>query len=210
MQNNINETMLEIRKAYRLLFDYQNRILNLMKYIRTFYGLTYYAGYPMFSWASPKSGGGSLDNWAWDWLNMYFYQFSFDCDNTIYEEDEKKYLSVFLINDTGFFDNQFKSSNDDVLNACLDLNNYASIESSQSRLVLVANKGAWRMIDKWVSKRIIYSNGEAIPTEEGVMIVKSYSIAEFETEEKTNIVLTDFAKFCQQNGLDSLNITEKI
>lgn len=210
MQNNISETMLEVRKAYRLLFDYQNRILNLMNYIRVFYGLCYTGGYPKLSNASPRAGAGSLDNWAWDWLNMYFYQFSFDCDKSVKDKSFKKYFSVFLINDTGFFDSSLKEQNNEVTAACLELNNYASVESSQSRLVFVASGNGISSTNHWISTRIIYSKGEAILTEGGVMIVKSYSIAEFETEEKANIALNDFDKFCHHNGLDSLNAIEKI
>lgn len=64
--------------------------------------------------------------------------------------------------------------------------------------------------DKWASTIIIHSIGEATPTEEGATIVKGYSIASFETEEKANIARNDFAKLCHHNGLDSLNATEKI
>ena len=75
--NDIDKITLEARKAYRFLFEYQAHILDLMKFIQSSYGLKYIGGYSMFSNSTPQRGKGNLDNWSWDWLNMYFYQFAF-------------------------------------------------------------------------------------------------------------------------------------
>ena len=75
MQNQLNNTLIEVRKAYRLLFDYQDRIKNLVSFIGGHFDFNFVEGYPVFS-ANAKSGKSvKLEHWAWDWLSMYFYHF---------------------------------------------------------------------------------------------------------------------------------------
>ena len=78
MPQNIKDTLQEARKAYRFLYDYQKRILDLVSYIGGKYGFRYRGGYSKFSNSSPRDGKGNLGNWAWDWLNLYFYEFNFE------------------------------------------------------------------------------------------------------------------------------------
>lgn len=78
MKNNeLDKSLVEVRKAYRILFDYQTRILDLVKYIGQKTQFSYSGGYSKFSNSGPNNGRGSLDLWAWDWLNFYFYEFNF-------------------------------------------------------------------------------------------------------------------------------------
>ena len=96
----IDEALLDVRKAYRLLHDYQRMALDATKYIGTQLGLTYKGGYPYFSDCAPRDGKGSLDNWAWDWLNLMFYEFHFQREIT---KDQWLNLSIWLFSDTGYF-----------------------------------------------------------------------------------------------------------
>ncbi|MDC7218749.1 MAG: hypothetical protein PQJ59_02350 [Spirochaetales bacterium] len=69
-QKELNKALLEVRKAYRIIYEYQKRVLDLVKYISKSLGYQYAGGWSKFSSPSPKNGKGSLDNWAWDWLRF--------------------------------------------------------------------------------------------------------------------------------------------
>jgi hypothetical protein len=104
-----NDILLEIRKSYCLLFQYQARILDLIGFIGDSFECKYEGGYPRFSNSAPNKGKGRLDNWAWDWLNMYYYEFNFT------RKSAKITFSVFLLNDTGFYETKEKFKEKKVL-----------------------------------------------------------------------------------------------
>ena len=98
-QAEIERALVDVRRAYRLLHDYQRAALDAVNYLGAQLGLTYKGGWPKFSDCAPKGGKGSLDCWAWDWLNLVFYDFVFAC--TAAGEDFT--LSVSLVSDTGYY-----------------------------------------------------------------------------------------------------------
>jgi len=73
----IDQALLDVRKAYRLLHDYQRAALDAVKYIGSQLGFTYNGGSPRFSSCAPRPGKGQLNLWAWDWLNIVCHDFDF-------------------------------------------------------------------------------------------------------------------------------------
>ncbi len=138
MQNNISQTLLEVRKAYRFLYSYQKRILDLISFIGGKFGFKYNGGYPKFSSPAPRNGKGYLNLWSWDWLNLYYYEFHFE--NFIIQEDQI-YFSIFLLNDTGYFE-----SRQDNNIAKTSVGKFKLVEDSKSELIFVIGKNMW---DGW-------------------------------------------------------------
>lgn len=99
-KNDLERALLDVRRAYRLLHDYQRSALDAAKYIGAQLGFTYCGGYSRFSNTAPISGKGNLDNWAWDWLNFVFYEFYFNRETKGGSELE---FSIWLFSDTGYF-----------------------------------------------------------------------------------------------------------
>ena len=95
--NDIHAALLDVRKAYRLLHDYQRAALDAAQYIGSKLGFIYIGGVPNFSNPSPGVEKGKLSNSAWDWLNMYYYDMFFQR-----KRDDLKF-SIFLFSDTGYF-----------------------------------------------------------------------------------------------------------
>lgn len=97
-KEDIESALLDVRKAYRLLHDYQRMALDAVNFIGKQFGLIYEGGYPRFSEASPRAGKGKLEKRAWDWLNMMFYEFHF------YRVFGNEWVgfSILLISDTGY------------------------------------------------------------------------------------------------------------
>jgi len=75
MQNqNTQQLLLDVRKSYRLLHDYQRLVMDSVKFISQQLEFSNFCGFPKFS-GKPRH---DLDRWAWDWLNMYLFEFHFN------------------------------------------------------------------------------------------------------------------------------------
>lgn len=209
MSNNIDKTLLEVRKAYRLIYDFQSKILDLISFIGGSYKQNYEGGWCKFSNPSPKDGKGDLNNWAWDWLNMYYYEFHFKrtvLDKLEIEADNhaKGYLhfSVFLVADTGYFE---EKQNNTQLNEN-DIYNFKNVESSKTKLIFVVGKNKWEAegLFKYNWHNLEFVLGEEDKEGEGneIMIFKSYDLSLFENQESAIEQLKDFEHFCNSNNIE--------
>lgn len=193
---NIEKITLEARKAYRFLFQYQQRILDLMSFIGGSLGLNYSGGWPKFSNPAPRSGGGNLNNWAWDWLNMYFYEFHFESKGANVK------FSAFIVNDTGFYDALVFGDRTLVPKNRLDMDKYETIEKSETKLILVAAKNIWPSSQwgEWQSQEFL--NKDLIhKQDDGIMISKIYSLGSFATQDDAIQSLNDFCQYCHNSEI---------
>jgi hypothetical protein len=127
-QQQFEGVLVDVRKAYRLLHDYQRLILDAMKYIASQLGLAYDGGFPRFSGRTPGGNNTDLDLWAWDWLNMLWWEFHFSSR----PKEGHPYLSICLLSDTG----RFESENDHVDIQKTDT--FHNITASKSKLLFKA------------------------------------------------------------------------
>lgn len=183
---------LEIRKAYRLLFDYQRRILNLIQFIGSTYNIPYKKGKPLFS----SRGTNRLDNWAWDWIYMYCYEFHFQRN----EEDDTLWFSVILKNDSGYFESNLEDSSIDRL----DIEKFKDVEKSSTDLIFMAGEPNWNFD---ILKEATINESRYI--EEQKVFYKKYALENFFTEENTLIQLKDFENNCLKHSIP-LKIIDKI
>lgn len=199
LKDNAKQLMLQVRESYRLLYQYQERIIDLVDFIGRKYGLTYNGGYPKFSWAAPRNGSGDLNRWAWDWLNMYFYEFNFK-RMTIDKEGFYDF-SIFLVNDTGFF-----KANEQERILKTSVSDYADTNDSESHLIFVVGKDYWEgwgynwdepefMLQEQGEK---FENGD----KNKKMFFKHYPIETFSCEEDALTNIKDFETLCIQKGYD--------
>lgn len=189
MSNNPQNVLLEVRKAYRLLYQYQRRILDLMKYIGNAYQCSYKGGYTKFSNVSPRNGTGKLTNWAWDWLSMYYYEFHF--------ESNKCKFSVFLLNDTGYFEANKQESISPT-----SISKFFPIEKSETKLIFVAGKNLWEgWSNDWRDLYFVLEKQGLKTKGEGKMVFKSYDLEGFFEESNAEIQLKDFQAYCEENDI---------
>lgn len=208
MQMDIKETLLEARKAYRFLYEYQRRILDLADFIGKKYDYTYQGGYSKFSNVTPRDGKGHLNNWAWDWLNMYYYEFHF---NTRKVGNDEIHFSIFVLNDTGFFQAKEEKEKADEKYT----NTFEDVESSESKLIFVVGKNLWASANSFTKNN--WSTTEFVLEETGIyqedesklMLFKSYSLEKFYDEESTLGCIKDFQNYCKQYEVQ-LDIKEKV
>ncbi len=83
----------DVRRAYRLIFAYQRRILDSIRLLTQEYEVLY--GGPKFA-GRPKFKRFEFDRWSWDYLPLYQAIFKFRID----VEFE---LSIYINADNGFF-----------------------------------------------------------------------------------------------------------
>lgn len=209
MHQKISSTLLEVRKAYRLLYNYQDRLLDLVSYIGGKYGFSYEGGYSKYSDVAPRNGKGDLSFWAWDWLNLYFYEFKFRL-KVIEELDPRIYFAVLIVNDTGFFD--ARDAGDGRKPDKLDTSTFNSVEESKSELIFIAGRNLW---DGWgvnwdEPEFISKPNGKKQTTDGGIMLFKHYSLEKLENEQGAMSCLIDFERYCSENGIEEIKIKEGI
>lgn len=198
--NELKSSLIEVRKAYRLLYDYQRKVLDLVQFIGSEFGRSYNGGYSKYCEASPRNGKGSLDQWAWDWLNMYYYEFNF------HDLKNKDYFSIVLISDTGFYEAKNENSNFDNK---LEVGKYKNAENSQTKLSFVYGDkilecDGFLKNDCWEDPEFLLKSQGVFNKEDksGKMIFKSYNLEEFSDKENAVINLRNFSDFCSENGIN--------
>lgn len=202
-QANIETALLDVRKAYRLLHDYQRAALDAAKYIGAQLGLTYAGGYSRFSEPAPKQGKGHLDNWSWDWLNLMFYEFQFE-DRT----GENVHLSMWLFSDTGYFLEEGPEGDKKPVSS------FAPVEMSGTKvgfaLCGAPKKHFGEMCDDRDAVRRFLSNDGELPEElmkDGVVAL-CCDFSRLRDEGSTDTVITELIERAKSAGL-SLNRVKK-
>ena len=188
----------EVRKAYRVLFDYQTRILHLMEFLEKSYDISFVEGNSHFSNTVSKKAK-RLDLWAWDWLPMYYYEFFFQKKIG----DDHLRLSAFLLNDSGLYEAEMSDSPSDKLN----IDSYKKAEDSGTKLILISGINFWW--EDWNhNTEELPKLGESGKAEDGNLVYKSYDLERFGTEEEALQTLKDFSAFCKKNNIP-LEISER-
>ena len=122
----LSKALVEVRKEYRLIYQFQDQILKLINYIGSFYGLKYYGWWQKFSGKLPTQHKSiKPDRWAWDWLPMYYSEFIF--------QGEGFAFSIILAPDTGWFDKFYEEEKINVEK--LEIDEFETIENSRALII---------------------------------------------------------------------------
>lgn len=193
----IEEALLDVRRAYRLVHDYQRMVLDAVNHIGQQLGLTYAGGWPRFSDPSPQRGRGDLDYWAWDWLNLFLYNFHF---TRPLPAGKVLSVSILLISDTGYFHLPDKPSIDP-LGA-----DFAPAENSATKIGFIMTAKTWPhpgFMERNAEMKVFVESGGQLPPEyaaQGV-VAKCYSLARLATEENTAALIDELIAFASQSGI---------
>ena len=191
--SNLQFDLSQVRKAYRLLYDYQARILDLVSYCGSKMKFSYNGGISKFSNVTPRNGKGNLGLWSWDWLNMYFYQFQFK-EQMIHGNN--LYFSIFLVSDSGYFE---EGSNAE---GKIDIDDFLSPEKSTTKLLfLVGKNGLKDMWEGWNSKKFVNQDLSIKEFDGGKMILKSFQLEDFIDEPTTINTLKQFQALCKNHDI---------
>lgn len=194
--SDLTDMFASVRSAYRLLFTFQQRVMEVIDFAGTELGFTYDGGYYRWTDGPPRNGSGSLDRWSWDYLGFYLYEFAFQSRG---KENDKLTLSIVIMCDSGMYDGEADP---------LDIDKYAPEEESKTRLFFVTGKNAEPSeieggIDE-IIEELAYSErcmSGSHNTDRGTVVYKSYELVDFVREAVAREALQDFRQVCHQAGI---------
>jgi hypothetical protein len=200
-QSDFENALVDVRKAYRLIYLYQRRVMDIVQYIGDTLSFRYAGGWSWFSNNTPKGGKGALGNWAWDWLNMYFYEFNFS-ERKI--NDNLLMFSIFLQSDTGYYDSNNEKP--------LFIESFHPAEESSTKLIFLVGKNCWHkdysddfedtsQLFKKDAKDLIRNSNK------GVLLAKVFPLSDFLNLDTTTKCLAELIEFLKDNGIAEIEIT---
>jgi len=189
-KNEFEKTLIEVRKAYRLIYLYQRRVLDLVNFIGNKLSLNFHSGMSRFSNPAKTNTRAKLTFWSWDWLMLYFYEFHFG----IVRGDIR--FSIILQSDSGFFESE--------TNDKLDISKFLNTEESSTKLYFVIGDGIWGCpIESFLKEHFKSKETEFRKeiSDSKIWIAKSYNLSDFIDEQATIKIINDFLKYSEKNGV---------
>ena len=209
-----NQALCDVRKAHRLIYAYQSKMLDLTYFIKSKLDFPEYGGNKLFSNTIDKKRDAYdrlkiwKDMWAWDFLYSYVFEYYFDY---IVVKNCEITMSVFQVSDTGYFDNDNNDSRTELVT-------FASEEESISKLIFVVekkdkkNEYAWD--NDWIRKEV-YNNHKRMSAKHtkdclnhkgNIQIICSFSLDRFLNEDSTIETLKEFVEYCNSNGVSEIKL----
>ena len=201
MSNNIEnkdelkEAMVDVRRAFRLLKEYQQRVLSIAGYIKDKYGMPLLGGNRHFC-DSLKNRNSCYSNinithdmWAWDFLYGYEFEYFFG----VKEKGENKFgLTMLQASDTGFYLNENQDKN--------NIETFGSVEGSETLLVLIFQKD--------VGEKSFWNGNENILDRAGLLYRKDKNILNPDDPECENLKMLAMSfpmeRFLDRDSTDSV------
>lgn len=189
-EEEMNAAFLNVRKAHRLIYEYQRRMQDLTWYIKNKLGFPDYKGFKQFS--NPLRNSIYHDNWSWDWIYSYMYEYHLGCVSI---DNKEIKLSLFQISDNGFYKNPSESKHQ------TQLNSFANVEDSDSLLTFYAvirQNGN----NYWDYNILKVNDTEPLTNKKENYVELYYPVPlqRFINEESTMEVLKEFVQYCKDNA----------
>lgn len=204
-----NDAMNDVRKAHRLIYSYQQRMLDLIYFIKSKLDFPLFWAEKRFSNDIYKKRNGYLllpDNmWAWDFL--YSYMFEYYLGEINLDNEGICALSVIQYSDTGFFENEDNSR--------MDINSFAEEEESGSKLLFILEikpkrkNWIWNINELVMDKQYASLKHECtiIKSDKGnIQVLYSFSLNRFLNEKTSLAALKEFIDYCKENDVVELNL----
>lgn len=204
-----NDAMNDVRKAHRLIYSYQQRMLDLIYFIKSKLDFPLFLAEKRFSNDIYKKRNGYLllpDNmWAWDFL--YSYMFEYYLGEITLDNEDICALSVIQYSDTGFFEKEDNSR--------MDLNSFADEEESGSKLLFILEikpkrkNWIWNINELVMDKQYASLKHECtiIKSDKGnIQVLYSFSLDRFLNEKTSLAALKEFIDYCKENDVVELNL----
>jgi hypothetical protein len=204
-----NDAMNDVRKAHRLIYSYQQRMLDLIYFIKSKLDFPLFWAEKRFSNDIYKKRNGYLllpDNmWAWDFL--YSYMFEYYLGEINLDNEGICALNVIQYSDTGFFENEDNSR--------MDINSFAEEEESGSKLLFILEikpkrkNWIWNINELVMDKQYASLKHECtiIKSDKGnIQVLYSFSLNRFLNEKTSLAALKEFIDYCKENDVVELNL----
>lgn len=216
MKKEIDNIFVDVRNAFRLLTRYQERVLNIVNYIREQTPYTDMWGSKNWYSDEIKSRRNSPDKeyaklnvfkdmWGLDFLYGHFFEYYFGITKKGRYTIE---MSIFQVSDDGYF-----ISNDENKHMT-DISSYANSEISHSYIVFNVSVYTTKQSQLWLHDpdrpeddgkdfltRFLESSKDKIitSTDKEHTILKKYEMQHFTSQSEADKVISDFAKLVLDN-----------
>lgn len=197
----LQDAFCDIRKAYRLICSYQQRMLDLVQFITMKLDMSPLKIHKHFS-SNPIKNGKEIGPGTLAWDFLYSYQLEYELKDQTYGK-YKYSISILQCVDTGFFDakNSVQKNPD----------TFAPEELAESKLVFYVNRSP-KNTNKWIQwdnrqelfddKRYMCKKfkKEVIdyPKDKEKVLLYSFPIERFIDEQSTIEALQEFADYCNK------------
>ena len=208
---NLSNALLDVRRAHRILYAYQRRMLDLVHFIQSKLDMREFRGIKHFS--KPiygRSIGHTPLNiwptmWAWDYLYSYLFEYYLG-EKAAGDKLHNYKLSLIQYSDTGYFDQDGQKRG--------RISEFGSEEESSSKLLFFleykSKDSEWVWKDGSYMERIVLDKKvgskehkkEVRYTSTGVkQILCSFPLERFINMEATLEVLREFRSYCQEQDI---------
>ena len=210
---NLSKALLDVRRAHRILYAYQRRMLDLVHFIQSkldmpvkdLCGIKHFSK-PIYG----RSIGHTPLNiwptmWAWDYLYSYLFEYYLG-EKEAGDKLHNYKLSLIQYSDTGYFDQDGQKRG--------RISEFGSEEESSSKLLFFleykSKDSEWEWKDGSYMERIVLNKevGSKEHTKEfrytstGVkQILCSFPLERFINMEATLKVLSEFSSYCQEQEI---------
>lgn len=206
-----NNALCDVRRAHRLIYSYQQRMLDLAYFIKTKLDFPDFHGKKRFSGDISKNRSSRYlriwnDMWAWDFL--YSYTFEYYLGEIKLEDGSDCALSIIQYSDTGYFETEGDSRT--------DINSFANEEESESKLLFIlevkpknAKQWIWDIHKLSLDKEYasMKHTKTLLPSEKGnVQVLYSFPLDCFLNEKTSLKALKEFVDYCKENDVVELNL----
>lgn len=208
MSKELDNAFVDVRNAFRLLYRYQSRILDIVRYIREHTLYTDMWGRRLFCATihtrnnCPDKDYAKLavwsDMWAWDFMYNYVFEYYFGQVKIGRKTIE---MSVIQVSDDGFYKSMSSKPSQ------TDISTFLPAEEANSYLVLTAGWKAWMRDEKeddcdaFLHKFLSRTNDSCIYIDDKGYwaITKRYPMQRFSSQKEADKVLADFGKIVKDN-----------
>lgn len=127
-----HDVFLNVRRAYRLLYEYQGMVLNAVRYIESQLNMNGYCAYQRFA-GSFTDGTQILGRSSWVWLPMATCEFRFWKNLP----DSELSVSFLVISDTGFIESEVETCTPE------QLPDFTHANESSAKFAFILHSQCW-------------------------------------------------------------------
>ncbi|MBF1456280.1 hypothetical protein [Prevotella pallens] len=203
----LKEALCDVRRAHRIIYSYQARMLDLIKFISVKLNYTRIEGATKYFSNDIRKGRSEFaplqifeNMWAWDFIYPYLMEYY------IGEKKEENgdwiALSIIQYSDTGYFEMEGASHT--------KIDSFASEENSASKLLFIIEKKPQKVKNSvWDIKNIVMDKEYASKNFKFSVLNKnecrqglySFPIERFIDEKSSLQALQEFLDFCRNNDI---------
>lgn len=206
-----NDALCDVRKAHRLIYSYQQRMLDLAYFVKTKLDFPDFQAKKRFSSDISKNRSSKYlriwnDMWAWDFI--YSYMFEYYLGEIELDNGDSCALSIIQYSDTGYFDADGESRT--------DVNSFAEEKESSSKLLFIlevkpkkTKEWIWNIHEISLDKEYGSSKHvkDLLISDKGNMqVLYSFTLDRFLNENTSLNALQEFVDYCRNNDVVELSI----